>query len=491
MELASIIATIIGYIFLSVFISILISTIISYIFFEIYKRKIYIFEEKKFSEKELKEVSNDMLDLIKCKTISTKENVFHEEFLKLHQVLKSKFPLVFSKCDIKIFDDSLLIKYKGKIDKKPLILMGHQDVVEANKMGWEVDPFVGKYENSLIYGRGAMDCKCNVYSILKAFEMLLKENYIPNYDLYFASSNNEEISGSGASKIVDYLKNNDIKPYLVIDEGGAILTGINKIIKNDLAFIGIYEKGYVDIKCTIQGKGGHSSQPPKNDPIYIMSKFINKIHKKDRRLFKMKITKEFKSMLKSASFSMPWYIRFFVANLWLFSPILKLLIIKEGSIKALLGTTCCFTKISGGEANNIIPKEVVANCNMRVSIFQNIEKSTKKFIKIANKYKIKTEITQSREASNVTKVNSFGYKFIKDLIIKNFSNTNPVPYIMLGGTDARFYSNFADNVIRFAPFRMTVPAMKSMHSINEVIKDTSICEGINFYKQIILNYNAM
>ena len=158
-----------------------------------------------------------------------------------------------------------------------MVLMAHQDVVPASKEGWNDEPFSGKITDSEVYGRGTLDTKSTLFSFFQSVEELIEEDFIPEQDIYLSSSTDEEISGFGAKMAVDYLKKNKIKPYIVLDEGGAIVTRALPTVKKPMALIGVLEKGYVDVKFTAISRGGHSSTPPKNSPIARLSKFITEV----------------------------------------------------------------------------------------------------------------------------------------------------------------------------------------------------------------------
>lgn len=453
------------------------------------KNKIKIEGEKvawQYDESLALKRAKDMSELIQIPTVTGVD----EEFDRLDVVLKDQFPNVFAKCESIPIEDAMLLKYKGKSDKKPLVLMGHRDVVPADKNGWVVDPFAGVIKDGYLYGRGTVDCKNNVFGILSALEELAKNDYVPKYDIYFSSSVHEEVSGPGTANVVDYMEKENIKPYLVLDEGGCVGTGL-KIFneERDVAVIGMVEKGYVDIECKIKSQGGHSSQPPKNDTAQRMAKFILDVHKNERKIFKMRWSEIVKETVVKGARSLPVYARFFAYNLWLYGPLFKFIAVRSGVPKALFGTTAVFTQIKGGEAINVIPKEIVMNCNLRVSPFQGVKESVQAFEKIAKKHGVETRVTLEREASTTSSTDSDAYKLLENEIARNFNGVNVVPYMMLGGTDSRFFGRICDNVLRFAPFELSIPEVKSVHSVNERIKIRSISRGIDFYRDFIKKYN--
>ncbi|MEG1050069.1 MAG: M20/M25/M40 family metallo-hydrolase, partial [Oscillospiraceae bacterium] len=127
---------------------------------------------------------------------------------------------------------------------------------------------------------GTLDSKCNIYIQLQAIEELLQQGYTPPCDVYVEASINEETGGDGAAGAVRYLQEHNITLALVIDEGGAIIEEAMPGMTRPYAVIGVTEKGYIDLKITATGSGGHSSTPPRNTPAARLFAFANDIEKK-------------------------------------------------------------------------------------------------------------------------------------------------------------------------------------------------------------------
>lgn len=178
--------------------------------------------------------------LIQCPTVT---NSGHEYFDAFHKVLDEEFPHVTATCKkIEVGGDVLLYKWSGKSSSRPLVLMAHQDVVPAVGGDWKYPPFSATVVDGKVYGRGAMDCKNTLFSTIQAVEELIEQGFVPEQDVYLSYSDNEETSGPGASMARDWFKSQGITPFMVIDEGGAIIKKLTKFIKKDVAAVGILEK---------------------------------------------------------------------------------------------------------------------------------------------------------------------------------------------------------------------------------------------------------
>ncbi|MBN2540067.1 MAG: M20/M25/M40 family metallo-hydrolase [Bacilli bacterium] len=427
--------------------------------------------------------------MIQVKTYSytrEKDNII--PFHQLHKEMETLFPNVFSHLRKTEFEGgSLLLKWRGKNSDKPMVLMAHQDVVPASKADWTYEPFSGKVTEDEVYGRGTLDTKNTLFAFYQAVEELLEEGFKPEQDIYLSSSTDEEISGFGAEAAVEYLQKNKIEPYIVLDEGGAIVSGALPSVKRPLALVGVLEKGYLNLKFTAKSRGGHSSTPPKHTPIARLAEFIHDVEKKFP--LKTKMIPEVQELFENAAPSMNGTYRFLFGNMWLFKPLITWLLPKINPYgRALLSTTIAFTMQQGSEAANVIPSEAFVLCNLRTHPIQNISDSLNVMQKIANKYDIETEIVEGREASPISDTEGETYKYLTSQIKAAYPDVQITPYIMLGGTDARFFSEITKSAFRFSPVRMTNEELKKIHGKDESIQKTALAEAVYFYKQFIINH---
>ena len=365
--------------------------------------------------------------------------------------------------------------------------MAHQDIVPASDDGWDHPPFSGHLTDTHVYGRGTLDTKSTLYSFMKAVDELIQEGFKPAFDVYLSSSSNEENSGPGAEFAVKELQKRGVTPTFVLDEGGAIVKGSLPSTKRPIALIGVFEKGYVNIKFTAKSQGGHSSYPPLNTPIARLSKMIADIEKNFP--LKTKMIPEVADMFKVAAPSMSFGYRLLFGNMWLFKPLITYLLPKISSYgRALLSTTIAFTMQQGSAAENVIPSEAYVLANLRTHPIQGIDESFKVLEAIAKRYDIEAEILEGREASPISKTDNNEYKYLLEKIKLSYPDALVSSYIMLGGTDCRFFSEITDSAYRFSPVRMDNDELKKIHGKNESIKKSSLVEAVLFYKDLIKDY---
>ncbi|MBO5976811.1 MAG: M20/M25/M40 family metallo-hydrolase, partial [Oscillospiraceae bacterium] len=121
--------------------------------------------------------------MVRVPTLSKNENEDLSEFYRLHGELERLFPLIHKNLEKTVLGGNLIYRWAGKDSgAKPILLMGHQDVVPASDEGWSVGAFSGAVKEGCIYGRGAMDCKSTMLVELEAVERLLAEGFLPECD---------------------------------------------------------------------------------------------------------------------------------------------------------------------------------------------------------------------------------------------------------------------------------------------------------------------
>lgn len=426
--------------------------------------------------------------MIQVPTISVAPGGDLAEFRKLQTVMEELFPRVFATCEINDFDGSLLIRWKGRDSSRSMVLMGHQDVVPATEPDWKHPAFSGVVDGGRIYGRGAMDCKCTLMTELAAMEELMAEGFTPACDVYLASSANEEISGGGAAATVNYLKQNGIRPAFIMDEGGVVSSRFFPGLSGQCAVIGVTEKGFINIKLTAKSRGGHSSTPPRHNPLARLAAFINEMERTRpfAKRYSPVVLRMFKCLVPSLSFPM----RLLFGNMWLFAPLLKVLLPAASPFgEAMLATTFCFTMCDGSPAPNVIPAEAHALCNLRCIAHQDMEATVALIKQKAAKFDLDAEVMTGRNSSNIVDMDGKAFAYLEACVRACMPDVSAVtPYMMMGGTDCREFEGISDGCLRFCPIRLSSEQISSAHSVNENVNAQALTEAHKFYRYVIENY---
>ena len=422
--------------------------------------------------------------MVRCETISSRECQDLKKFENFHSLLAELFPQVHESCERHVFDGSLLYRWAGRGEADPIILMSHQDVVEAGGK-WDHEPFAGDIDDTgRVWGRGTVDTKASLFCIFTALEELIAGGFIPAGDVYIASSCTEEIAGPGAPATVAYLKSQGVKPSLVLDEGGMILESPMAGVRGLYAMVGVVEKGYADVKFTARSNGGHASAPGKNTPLVRLGRFMADIE--DHPPFARKLSPTMEEMFRRLAPNMGFGLKTVLTNLWLFRPLLlKVLPGINPSAGAMTQTTLAFTTAKGSDGLNVLPQQAYVTGNMRLIHHQAGEESIAAVKKVAARYGIETEVLYQDAPCPVVGYDSEQFRLIETIAAEIYPGVQVTPYVMTGGTDAKFYKDLCPNCIRFAPLYIDRQQYSSVHGLNENIHRGTLPMGVDFYKRVI------
>lgn len=431
--------------------------------------------------------AKSLSEMVQVATVSVRGSTDKTKIYEFHRCLEKLYPNIHRRLEKIDIDGALLFHWKGKnIDKKPILLMSHQDVVEASGE-WKYPPFSGTIADGKIWGRGTVDTKGALCAILEAVEFLAKQDdFSPECDLYIASSNNEEITGDGAVKTVEYLYQKGIELDLVMDEGGAVMGGMLGSEASS-AMVGVLEKGRANVRFIAHSHGGHASIPFKNNPFARLARLIDTIERKPP--FQKKLTKPVKRMYAAMAPFMSLKYRFVLGNTWLFAPILPTIMMKMGGqARALVSSTCVFTQAQGSNGANVIPETAEVTANMRFMVHEPLEPTFKKISKIAKKNDIWMEMLSGYDVCPAADTDTYAYKKVISQINQTFGDIPIVPYVMLAGTDARHYTKICKCVLRFVPLTLSDSQQKSAHAINENLNVSSLARAVTYYVEFIKSY---
>ena len=448
-------------------------------------------EKRKYEEVNIDKESaiKSLAELVKCKTVSYYDHEKEDdgEFEKLIGKLPELYPNVLKNLTFKRFEvgRALLFHWKGKEEGPATVLMAHYDVVPIEVDKWTHKPFDAEIIDGIMWGRGTLDTKVTFNGILSAAENLLKQNFTPKRDVYFAFSGGEEVNGPGAGEIVKYFKENNIELDCVVDEGGAVVKDVFPGVKEECGLIGIAEKGLMNLKFDVNSNGGHASAPSPHTPVGVLSKACCNI---ENNPFKMHIEGPAALMFDTLGRHSSLLFRIIFANLWLFKPVLNILCKKKGGeLNALVRTTCAFTQMTGSKAPNVIPPTASMVANFRLNPSDTTESAIDYVKKTINNDDVTISMPEGYNPSRVSRVDVDGYKKVKEAIEDTWKGCLVSPYLMVQCSDSRHYSSISDRVYRFSAMDLTSEERKTIHGNDEHIRLETISKAVEFFYRVIKN----
>ncbi|MBS8264008.1 M20/M25/M40 family metallo-hydrolase [Mesobacillus boroniphilus] len=432
---------------------------------------------------------NTLSKAVQFKTISYQDRSKMDmmEFDRFISFLEKSFPMVHKELELeKVNGYALVYKWNGTDStKNPIGLTSHYDVVpvlEGTEENWEQDPFSGAVADGKIWGRGTLDDKVGVIGILEAAEHMLTEGYQPSRDIYLMFGHDEEIGGDeGASKIVSSLKERGVKFDFVLDEGGAIVENMVPGVEQPVGVVGVSEKGSATAELSIEGSGGHSSQPKDRTNI---GRIASAIAKLEETQFPADLKGPGEDLFEFVAPEMSFAMRYVFANKFIFEPIIEKILLQQPASAALIRTTIAPTIFHAGEQYNALPEKASAIINLRLMPGDSLEE-VKEFIEeTIDDDAIKVTIEGS-EASGVSNVDSWHFRSIQQSAKNVYDEAVIAPYLMFAGSDAKHYDSIAENTYRFLPVQLTSEDLNRMHGTNEHISIDNYLNAISFYMEVI------
>ena len=419
-------------------------------------------------------------------------------FLGFHDFVRQAFPGVHATLRRETVNGlSLLYTWTGTDSAAPpVVLMGHMDVVpvpESNLAEWEHAPFSGDVADGYVWGRGTLDDKTTVLAILESIEGLLKNGYRPPRTVHLAFGHDEEVGGRfGARAMVDTLVARGVKPALVLDEGGFLASGVIPGVEGQAAIVGIAEKGYLSLRLRAKAQGGHSSMPTGRTAVGALSRAIAAL---EADPFPTELTGPTRGMLEAMAAYSPFGRKVVLGNLWLTAPLVERTLGTTPLGAALMHTTTSPTMLSAGIKDNVLPPEATAVVNFRIAPGETMESVTARVRRVINDSMIVVEPTDSArvDPSPVSDVNSPGFRLIASTIRgMTPGRTVPViPYLVMGGTDAKYWGDHSANVFRFLAIPLGEGDVARVHGVNERVRASDYATAVGFFARLLLGLDQL
>ncbi len=460
------------------------------------------------------------LNALKIPTHVSKQG--EQIFEQFHAQLKKDFPLVFSKVQVeKFLQYSLMFTWKGTSkDLDPIVLISHFDVVPANAGNWTYPPFSGTVADDYVWSRGTLDTKFTAISIIEAINQLLMKGVFPKRTVIVTIGHDEEVGGFGARAMAEELKSKNIRPSLVLDEGGFVVMdnadSLRRLgLHSPFAFVGTGEKVAMNWKITVKGSGGHASLPDTGSGKTVASRLAAIVSTLERNPMPTKLESPATDMVKSIGESLTfwpaaWLLKH-VDNA-IINPIVGQILGSKGgkALGALVRSTAGIVNLQAGQgAGNVLPQDGSIEVNIRT-----LPSDSRSFVKdylhtVTKPFKDDVtieDISVQYPDGTVTPADSPQFNLVKQVIQNVLShrtlsespqegetgvhvNAMPVhPLLLTGMTDSRWFHEIApQKIIRFSPFSLRIGRndLAMIHGVDEKVSVHEYFDAIRFFSHII------
>jgi acetylornithine deacetylase/succinyl-diaminopimelate desuccinylase-like protein len=441
-----------------------------------------------------KQLAHDIFkQLIEINTTDSVGNVTTASEAMAQRLRQAGFP----EADMQILGpndrkQNLVVRYHGSGKHKPILLIGHLDVVEAHRNDWTTDPFQFVEKDGYFYGRGTQDMKSDDAIWVADFIRLKREGYKPDRDLILALTADEE---GGKSNGVDYLIKNyrnliDAEFVLNHDAGGVLTEhGANPIVT-----VGASEKLYADYHLTVTNPGGHSSMPVPDNAIYHLAAGLTRLASYQFPFELNDVTRTYyERMSKVGTGQTAQDMRAILKD----PPdkAAEARLSQDPIENSTMHTTCVATRLNAGHANNALPQLAEANVNCRILPGHPPEEIRQKLIEIFADPKIAVRSvspatgellqgTDARKAYPPVPLRADVMSAVEKASQELWPGAPVIPNMGTGASDG-VYTNAAGlptyGVSGDAIDRDDVRA----HGKDERLKTTSFYTGVDFYYQFL------
>jgi acetylornithine deacetylase/succinyl-diaminopimelate desuccinylase-like protein len=259
---------------------------------------------------------------------------------------------------------NLVVRYRGSGKRRPVLFIGHLDVVEALRADWSMDPFKFIERDGYYYGRGTTDMKSEDADLVANLTRLKEEGYVPDRDIIVALTEDEE---TGDANGVEWLiaNNRDLidAEYCINPDGGG---GDIKNGKHILMEVQTSEKVYISYQLEVKNKGGHSSLPVKENAIYRLAAGLLRLSQFD---FPIRLNETTRAFFQRTSGQVTGQTRSDMLAILKTPPdtaAANRLAAGSAHYNALTRTTLVATMLTAGHAENALPQSAraIVNCRM-------------------------------------------------------------------------------------------------------------------------------
>jgi len=418
------------------------------------------------------------------------ETDHRQQLLAFHQYLGDTYPLIHERCQIETINElSLLITWQGSDSElDPIVLMAHQDVVPiepGTETDWPVEPFSGEISEEYLWGRGALDDKGPLIAILEAVESLLEAGHALVRTVLIVSGHDEEIGGQeGAKHVAEILKEREVTPWFVVDEGGAVADEIPKLSAEPVALVRTAEKGHVNLKLTARGEGGHSSAPRRPTTVGKLAIALKALEDHPMRARVKMVEPTFQALMPRLGAPL----RLLFSNLRFTGPLVAKILARNPFTDAWIRTTTAITIISGGVKSNVIPQEATATVNFRILPGDTVQSVMAHVRRVVGR-DIELEISADHyeEPSPVSSIKSEAWQTLTSTITETFPEALVAPWTLIGATDSRYFSDIAGDVYGFSPFTISFDDAERFHGTGERVRVGDAERAVGFFRRLIEN----
>ncbi|WP_269936992.1 M20/M25/M40 family metallo-hydrolase [Arthrobacter sp. HY1533] len=434
--------------------------------------------------------ADKLSELITFRTVFSehRDRIELEQFTGFIDALERLYPRVHATLGKELVNGhGLLFRWPGSgpgAGTRSAVLMAHYDVVPVDERdNWTHPGFSGHQEGGYVWGRGALDDKGALVVIMGAIESLIEEGFTPAHDIFLSFGNNEETAGDSAEAAAALLAGRGVKPWMVLDEGGAVALEAFPGLAVPAAVVGVAEKGILDLELLTRGAGGHASTPPRMGATARLAQAIMAL---EETPFPASMPGPIVEMLRRIGLHSGFALRLVTENMWAFKPLLTQAFGVVGDeTRALTRTTVAVTMMEGSKAANVLPSIARATANIRIAVGETVESAVERVRAIIDDESVELTVLSGHDPSPISDFGNEQFALLSSAVAASYPEAVVMPYIQTGATDSRHFTSICPAVYRFSPLLMDAADRASLHAVNERVRISSLGTGVVFYRELL------
>ena len=380
---------------------------------------------------------------------------------------------------------NLIVRYRGRNrTRKPILLLSHLDVVEADPKDWTLPPFEFIERDGVFYGRGVADDKDEGAIHLTILLRMRAEGYVPDRDIIVALTADEE---GGPANGVDFILRNRPELFANVEfgfnEGGGGRIEEGKKVSNDVQ---ASEKKVANFTIEATNPGGHSSVPRPDNAIYQLSAALSRIGTYHFPVRLNEVTREY--FRRQASLVGPETgaaMRRLVADER--DSAAAAVIAKDPANNSRMRTTCVATMLTGGHAENALPQRATATVNCRILPDETTESVRDRLITAVNDTGVKVTVKRGAADSPPSPLEASLLRMMEQTTQELWPGMPVVPTMSTGATDSRFLRNAGVPVYGISGLFYDNP---NAHGMNEHVSAQAFYDGLEFMYRLVRKVTA-
>lgn len=379
---------------------------------------------------------------------------------------------------------NLVVRLRGRSrTRKPILLLSHLDVVEADPKDWTLPPFEFIERDGVFYGRGVADDKDEGAIHLTILLRMKAEGIVPDRDIIAALTADEEGGPENGVKWILENRRELIDAEYALNEGGGGRVEEGRQVSNDVQ---ASEKKVANFRLEATNPGGHSSVPRPDNAIYQLARALDRVGGHHFPVRLNAITREyFERQAAIVGGETGAAMRAILRDER--DARATAVLARDPAHNSRLRTTCVATMLEGGHAFNALPQRAAATVNCRILPDETTEAVQAQLERAIADTGVKVTVLRGAADSPPSPLTDELLRTFEQATQEMWSGMPTVPTMSTGATDARFLRNAGIPVYGISGLFYENP---NAHGMNEHVSAKAFYEGLEFMYRLVRKLSA-